>query len=794
MLMAERASRTHLLATLALMCTAPVYADTGAGPAGPAENTSVKALDEIIVTAQKRSESANSVGISINALSDKGLEARGIANIADLVKAVPSFTYSPTFYATPVYTLRGVGLYDSGFASSPAVSVYVDQVALPYPVLTPGATLDVERVEVLKGPQGTLFGENSTGGAINYIAAKPTDYFTAGGDLTFSRFDQVEVDGYVSGPLTDTLNARVAVRSVQGGAYQESQTRPGDFRGNNDQDYVRLLLDWKPIDRLKVAININAWKDDSETIAPQLVKVIPSNPALAKPILLNSPIAPNDARFADWPADVPTQKRDKFYQLSSREDYSLTDALTLTAITAYQSADLHRPTDLGGTAADDTDFVTFGSLRNVNQELRIAGDTDRVNWLIGVNYDHTNSDEEALTNIPYDTINQPLPFIPPFDQVREYSKQTISTEAAFANIQYKLTDRLSVQAGTRYTDVQHKAANCVFDPSASQYLTSVFNFLQGVFQGSPTGTPAVVIPPHGCYPLDAANGFIPPGVYRQELPEHNISWRGGINYTFANDTLLYLNDSRGYKAGIFPTLEPSTVQQFAPAKQERLDAYELGVKTPLAQRRVELTAAAFFYNYKDKQVRGSILDPIFGHLEELVNVPKSEVWGTELGILARPIDSLTVSLSAAFVHSAVSGAGFEKVVVNLANESGTFGGSELPYSPKITGNLDVQYTRPFVFRGANLTGVLGASGNYQGNETATYQNAITSAPAYDIHAYALLDLRAGFGAPDGSWKILVWGRNITNKFYVNGVDQGSDTLIRYAGEPRTYGVTFSVKH
>ena len=158
-----------------LTLSVSILAQSNTAPTeGAAEAPASTGLQEIIVTAQKRSQPLDEVGISVTAASADTLQTRGVLDTSDLGKIVAGFRAAPTNNLTPVYTLRGVGLYDSGLGSSPTVSVYVDEVPLPFPVMTRAATLDLERVEVLKGPQGTLFGQNSTGGAVNYIAAKPT--------------------------------------------------------------------------------------------------------------------------------------------------------------------------------------------------------------------------------------------------------------------------------------------------------------------------------------------------------------------------------------------------------------------------------------------------------------------------------------------------------------------------------------------------------------------------------------------------------------------------------------------
>ena len=174
-------------------------------------------VQELIVTAQKREESINDVPMSVSAASGETLTELGIQDTSQLVKIIPGFNYTPSYYGTPVYSIRGVGFLDTSLAASPTVSVYVDEAPLPYSIMTQGASLDLERVEVLKGPQGTLFGMNATGGAINYVAGKPTEDFRAGFDASYGRFNTVDLQGFVSGPITPTLSGRIALRLIRSG-------------------------------------------------------------------------------------------------------------------------------------------------------------------------------------------------------------------------------------------------------------------------------------------------------------------------------------------------------------------------------------------------------------------------------------------------------------------------------------------------------------------------------------------------------------------------------------------------
>lgn len=258
-----------------MMAVAPALAqDQASGvpavatPAAPQQAAETVDSDEIVVTANKREQLASDVGLSITAKSGDALIERGILAPTDLGKIVPGLTVQPSPFNTPVYTLRGVGFYETTLWASPTVAVYVDEIQLPYSATTCGVAFDIERVEVLKGPQGTLFGQNTTGGAINYIAAKPTDSFAAGGDAGFGRFNTLDLQGFVSGPLGPTLKARLAVRTIQADEWQYSYTRY-DKLGKQDQLQGRFLLEWEPSDSVRLLFNANGWTDNSDTQAAQ---------------------------------------------------------------------------------------------------------------------------------------------------------------------------------------------------------------------------------------------------------------------------------------------------------------------------------------------------------------------------------------------------------------------------------------------------------------------------------------------------------------------------------------------
>ena len=772
-----RSSLVSVIAVTACLLPSSAWAAEGGGSAG-ADQQDIQ-IQDIVVTAQRRSEKANDIPISISVTTGDQLSKKGITSTADLVKVVPGLIFTPSFANTPVYTLRGVGFYESALAASPAVSVYVDEVPLAFPVMTEFPPLDVARVEVLKGPQGTLYGQNSTGGAINYIAAKPGDHWEAGGELGFARFAAVDLSGYLSGPVTSTLGARLSFRTAQGGAWQRSVTR-NDSLGDANQISARLLLDWAPTDRLTAVFSFSAAHDGSDTLAGQLIKIDPVNPARVAPGLSDSLVTRKDARLADWDAGKQFKLNDNLYQASARLDFEASDNLNLISISAYQRFTEDRLSDVDGTAHQLLAERDTGSIDSFSQELRATGHNGSLKWIVGGNYSTAKTAERNFFGNPEQSNTLIVPFLPPFKGVTSVSSNKIETYGIFANADIALTSRLSVTGGVRYTNSNNRYTNCAYDTDGS--LSRIFSFLSSTFTGT-----SVTIPPLGCVTLNAATGL--PAVTTSSLKQDNVSWRAAVNYKFDTGTLLYASVGRGYKSGGFPALVAANSAQLAPITQESLLAYEVGFKTPLFGRKVQLNAAAFYYDYDNKQLRGRINVVPFGLIEALVNIPKSRIWGIEADLTARPFRGLDVTLGGSYVNSRIREfTGFGYASPALEN----YAGSAFPNTPRWTGVGDVQYNWAAGQRHGLFVGL---SSRFQSTTNATFFNEtnVPVDPTYTIPSYVVLDARFGVAASDDSWRLQGWVHNLTNKYYIQGLFRGLDTTYRQAAKPITYGVTFSVK-
>jgi outer membrane receptor protein involved in Fe transport len=753
-------------------CLASIAFATGAYAQSP--STSSEAADEptlgvgeIVVTARKRLESSNTVGMSISALSGDALRQQGITSTDQLVKVVPGFNYTRTAYGTPVFTIRGIGFNETTLAAAPTVSVYVDEVPLPYSLMAQGVSLDVQRVEVLKGPQGTLFGQNSTGGAINYIAAKPTDKLEAGFDLTAGRFDEVDASGYLSGPITSNLRARLAVRKEYGGAWQQSASRPGDTMGKTDRVQARLLLDWDATDRLSFELNANGWKDRSDPQAAQFVGLLGNR---APAVFQAQPLTIGSDRTADWDAGQDFYVHDTFWQTALRANYELDDNTTLTSISAYDHFDRGTYVDADGTPVQNFAVLNEGYIRTFSQELRLAGKVgSTINWIVGGNYQHDSTYDVFQPHAANSSL--------PFKIASAIGSNKVNTYAGFANADWEVVPTVTLTGGLRYTWQDRSNTGCLYDSGAGD-LAAVVAGVSTRLSGTPT-----TIAPGGCVTLDSVT--LKPAVFKGELNEGNVSWKAGVNWQVDPRKLLYASVSKGYKNGVFITTGATFAAQYAPAKQESVLAYEAGFKLSLLGRSLQLNGAAFYYDYTNKQIRGRVIDPVVGGLIRLLNIPKSRITGAELQLIAEPVHGLLFTGGASYVDS--------KILGNFVNYTPLLNqvlmsGEAFPLTPKWQLSGDAQYDfaatdRVNIFFGGNVT--------YQSKTNS----ALGAEALFDVKGYTMADLRFGFHDHDDQWRVTGFVKNLTNVYYWSNVAyNGTDPAIRYAGRPRTYGVTLSYRY
>ncbi len=741
---------------------------------GEAEHESQKTpatLEEVLVTANKREESINKVGLTIKALGGPQLEQQHVESLEDLAGAVPGLTFTQTDSNTPVYTLRGIGFYDTTLGAYPSVSVYLDQAPLSFPVLTTQTLFDIERVEVLKGPQGTLFGNNATGGAINYIAAKPTRDFKAGVSLDEARFNTFTSNAYISGPLTENLLGRFAFKVESGNGWQESISRPGDSNGARETFAARLLFDWRPLEALRIQTNFNAWLDRTQPPAAQFVEFIPNFPAPNQPPLV--PNVVNDPRLADWTPATRPQANNRLAQAVIRGDYDVTSSIVLTSLTSYIDYRQRQRPEGDGLAQARIDVVqNDGYIRSISQELRLG-------WTVGGNYSHDFSNERDSTHQTdassyYTNVFAGLPF----GGNSFTNGQIMKNYAGFVDGTSTI-GQFTLKAGARYTQSDRNSVDCNQGWTMGPTNTILEFFTQDLaplFIGHP-----LQLPNGSCIVFNKTYSQL--GAFQSELDQHNVSWRTGLDWNPTDTLLAYFDVAKGYKAGSFPALAGSTDVAYTPVTQESVLTYEGGIKTQLLDRRLSLNLSAFHSDYKDKQVKSKLNDPIFGPLDALVNIPKSVIKGVEVETAVHPVNGLALGGSVTYLDAKLVEA---NGIVDLLNVTGNWSGNPIPYTSKWNASTNANYTFPL----GDAEGFIGGQINYRSVATSSIGNE----PVFQIPSYTLLDAQAGMNFAEGRYRVMLWGKNITNKFYLTNIIHYTDGIQRFMGKPATYGITVSFRY
>jgi len=772
---------------------------------------SSEGISEIVITANKREQSLNEVGLAVTALSGDDLKMRRIANVGDLAVETPGLNFTPSPAATPVYTLRGVGFFESSLAAYPDVSLYIDQAPLPFPIMSSLTAFDLERVEVMKGPQGTLFGNNATGGAINFIAAKPTDEFSAGFDLSYGRFNTMEFGGYVSGPLTDNLKGRLAIKTVQADEWQKSFDVPGEEMGEQDNTAVRLILDWEPTEDLAFSLNVNGWQDKNDPVAPQKIANTPQNVAgdaglggviPADLPILNYPNPELDNRVAGWTPGIPYVDNDLF-QVTLRADYDINDNLTLTSITSFAEFDFDTGTEGGGTKLVDLDLAKdIGDIETFSQEFRLANDpNNRFRWMVGANIEA--SEVNQSTSLFYDdTTSTAVNGI----TVSQYdSYQEMDNLAGFFNMEYDLTDVVTLKLGIRETKAERDGIGSNHNdrdiPHRGLYsLTEFFNIVYGAVYGGvvPTvvGNESIILDTR----VDGSGNPVNPNTYlttgdpTSSLSEESTSWSFGVDVKATEDLLLYLNIMQGYKAGSFPHVSGAIYQAYETVTQESLLDYEIGFKSTMFDGMLQVNGAGFYYDYEDKQLRAKFIDPIFGALDLLENIPESEIKGAELDITAQPIDGLTLSASVTYLDATVTK--YDGVSGSFVNDLGlreaivsSYEGVSLPFAPEWSFNVRADYTFPVT---STMDGFVGVGAVGQSETIGILTVNPQDRERFEIKDYTLVNVNAGLRSTDDRWQVMVWGKNVTDEYYWHNTIQAYDSVVRYAAKPVEYGVTLSM--
>ncbi|MCB2014660.1 MAG: TonB-dependent receptor [Sphingobium sp.] len=679
-------------------------------------------LEEIVVTAQKREQRGNDVGVSLSVLTSSEIKRAGINSLVDVSSQTPNLQMKNVLgNSITNVTIRGIGLNDYASNNNPAAGVYVDNVYLVSPAMLTFGFFDVERIEVLKGPQGDLYGRNTTAGAVNIISKKPTDTTEIEVETGYGSYQRWHLDGAVGGALTPTLDARFAVQTVQQNSGWQTNYVNGEKVGKVNRTSGRLQLAWKPQGDVRVLLNAHAGYERSEEMLNHVENVTTTEnlPYLNKPYIAGSSVDPE-------------MNVDSFGG-SLTVDWTISPALTLTSISAYENYDRFNVRDVDGTSLVQLDYTAHNKIRQFSQELRLNYVSGDITLIGGAFYSHDVVEARDSYSI--------IDFLPSLgDTVGNTYRQRTEAYAGFLHAEWTLAPKFTLIGGLRYTH-ENKLFNNVttFFGSNGNYI-DVFPALSRSYSTS------------------------------------RVSGKIGLNYKPVDDTLIYASISRGFKSGGFQgqlTFDPAVITPF---NDESITAYEVGVKSRLLPN-LQFNAAIFDYEYHDAQFYGPIFnEPGIGVLFGLANVGNARVYGAEADIIWRPVSGLDLRFGVGTIDTKI----IKSIVAGVAD------GSKLPNAPELTLNGLMRYNWAL---SDTIKADITLSGNYQSSMAF---DVVLNPPEALNDGYFVGNSEVGLTFGE-AWRASASVKNIFDKRYktqaaVNSVGWGYGY-----GPPRTFSVNLAYK-
>jgi iron complex outermembrane recepter protein len=761
----NRRASTVLMAGVAASAIASLAATTPAMAQAAADAAKSSEVEAVVVHAQRRSENIQNVPVSVQAFTAKTIQTLGIKSSVDVGQFTPNVDIAlPAGPGNqPIIAIRGIGLNDYDTNNAGPNGVYVDEVYLSAPASQTFQTFDLEQIEVLKGPQGTLYGRNTSGGAINFVTAKPTDQITGDAHIEYSSFDTFHFEGAVGGPWLPNLDGRVAVVTTQSGGYMHNALDNGHENGLNNFA-ARLELLYKPSDDLKILFNIHGGMVDNRVTEYRHIGDLDANGALC------SVSDSYGGKCADifgygtpkgfYDGSFNRNQHLKVNSLGSylRADYNW-NGITFTSLTGFEHNDKIHPED-SDASPNRLLEINFGVKSNTtSQEFRATQTTKTYNWTVGAYYLHEDlyQDQPIFLLLDADKFfggpgsGDGIAF-----QAFDNSHQVTDAYAVFGQGSYTFFDKLTATLGGRYTGEQR----------SFQYLGSV-QFQQG---GMDNFGPLQQV----------ANAS-------ESLTSDAFSYRAALDYRVMSDILAYGSIATGYKSGDFNgsflSLDPTQIaRQLQPVKPERVTAYEIGLKTSWFDHRLIANAAAFYNDYSDLQIFELV--PVNGiGVNVLSNAESAHTQGIELQLTARPVSALTISTQMGWLNTRL-----DKVALDPALNPVSLVGKQLPVSPHFSLAALVDYKVPI--------GEDSLDFQYSASYRTHQYFDITNDPYTTQSAYWLQNVRIAYGFDHGHWEVAGFIHNLEDQhYYLDSFDLSFVGFIQgIVGTPRTFGVELNYKY
>ena len=733
---------------------APAEAAAPAQTASGNARSNDLAIEEIIVTAQKREQRAMETPLSLTALDSSALADRQITGLDGLAVVSPGIRSGSQNGVNRLF-IRGIGLSSFASGADPSSAFYVDGVYVGRPGFQLTSFFDVDRLEVVRGPQGTLYGRNATGGAVNLITRSPTAETTGYLDVTIGNYDLHQTQGALSGALNSsgTLLGRIAFDATNRSGYGEDVVQHHPVNDSNQQS-VRGTLEYIASDKVNFKLIGEYHKEDDNNYFTMSSGAYPGQ-------VLAGTQGSNNPANGDIPAGIEVSNSQnaatalpgntnirEASSLTGTVNVELTDAVSFSSITGWRDSERHNAGNSDNTSAGLGNTFYNEKAEQFSQELQLNYNSDRLDGVLGLFYYHELLDNYVL--VPF------VQFGPGVDYIQDGTLK-IDAYAAFGQATYSVQPDFRVTVGARYNSEKKVSKGAFTPPGAAPILIDDGKTWEAF-------TPKV-----------------------------------GIEYDLAEDTLTYASITRGFKSGTF-----NTGQNNPAIDPEKITAYEVGLKSRLFDRRLELTSAAFYYDYSDLQV-----NKVIGLQTLTTNAASARNMGIELAATARLTRQITMDANVTYLKtefkdfcSVNPSPGSFNEEPACAGQSGVdqtgnplpggqdLSGNQLPGAPEWSGGGGIEYATEVGSGGflkARLDAVYTSLIHFsEFNDKAMSQDAVTK-----------LNSSIRYESSSGNWSLTLWGKNITDeKTYGNktlGVGLWGYPIYSAIDPPATYGVTFGLR-
>jgi iron complex outermembrane receptor protein len=729
------------------------------------------ALEEIVVTAARREQSLQDLPASVTAFTSRELNDLRVLNPQDLADQTPGLLtkYGPNGLATVGFYIRGVGINDFTGTVDPSVGIYVDEVFQPTPDMLNFAVYDIERVEVLKGPQGTLYGRNSTGGAINFITAKPTTETEGFVQAEYSSFSTVAFTGAVGGSLGDRVQGRISFKfqdSADGDGYSYNRYTDNEL-GKNDIAAIRGQLNFNLSDNFDARLAYSYGKTKAEL--PLLMHVggiDAANPGAVCPSIIagfrDEGACVSNLGYFD-PDDDPydgDSNLDPYMEIESHDvtatlNWSL-PRMSVISITGFNDFEKFQTQDIDASPFIAADNITNNKVDNFSQEIRVTSDDSfPFSWIVGANY--ADTDVEWFQSIDLTD----LAGIP----TSNGADQSTRSWALFGQFVVPFSDHFEFVGGLRYTDEKRSWTGATF--------IGTFTTLDEAYaSGAPilSQLPLPADHPGAGGPLD----------FPTTLKEKNTDFQAVLKYMPNDDMMYYLSVSEAFRSGGYSSAVIFSQEALEPYDPENLRAYEAGMKLTLADNTVRLNGAAYFYDFEGFQatfVRAT--EPS----ARLQNAGDVEIFGLEASLDWMPTPRWTINLGLNWQDTEIVRT--DVVLPPLdGSPATTIEGNEIPNAPEFSFNGRIRYDLPV---GTGYVTSFMTDFNSVGSHFLEPNNRV----ALSESGYFLVNARVTFSPADGPWWVSAWVRNIGDEEYRSAAQDlflslGFAEIV--VGRPRTWGI------